>query len=420
MGRSLAGLLLLAAAAGAQEVRLQVTRGQRAERFVRQVHAATGQAILYPAAELADLETAAALDVSLPRRNVPDLLVFVLATCRLRVRQFDGVPPLAVVLPSNSLVTEFKLTGLEATVDFNRPPATWRASSDLADALTAASVRELLGLLGGPDAGRRGAAATLLGYAGPRSPEVVRALGEALEDERVAPRAVAALARCGFFARSAIPALKKALQRLGAGHADAVQSAIREIEAALHPALLEPRRARETAPPRFRVRLVTTRGDLLLEVTRAWSPRGADRFFNLVRIGFYDGAAFHRVVEGFVAQFGKHPDPRVNQAWYPATIKGERPRQPNARGYLTFAKGDDFDSRGTQVFINLDDNPHLDPPEKGFAPFGRVLQGMEVAKKLYSGYGDRPQEGRIHYEGSRYLEREFPALDYIRRAAIVR
>jgi len=406
-----------------EEVSIKVAKGVGAADLVQSTHRATGLPILYPQDALAKTTVPARIDISLPRANAFDFLEFALATCRLEARRYPsgsaGIRPLAVVLAESSLVTDFRLTGLDLPLAFDRGPATWRTEADLENSLSKASVRGLLDRLSSGPPAERAEAARLLGYVGPRSADVTLALTGALQHEEAAPCAAWALTRCGHLARPAIPALKQAIQRWGARHADAFQHAVKQIERSLHPALLDPALARETAPERFKVRLETSRGPIEIEVKRAWSPRGADRFYNLVKIGFYDGAAFYRVVKGFVAQFGKHPDPRVNRAWNKATIQGEPSQQPNLFGYVTFAKTNDPDSRGTEVFINLKDNAHLDQAQSGFAPIGQVVDGMKVAEKLYGGYGDRPQPGRIHYDGDKYLRSNFPELDYIRRAVIV-
>ena len=421
--RSLLPLLLLCGLLAGQEIRIKLEKGITAQELVRAIHRAAGHPILYPPEELAGKALPGTLDVSVPRANAPDFLVFALSTCGLKVHHYpSGSPhvlPLEVVLPSSSLVTDLRLTGLDMALVFDRGPASWRADADLAGSLGASTVRDLTKLLASGEPAARAPAARLLGYFGPRSPEVVGALTAALREEDCVSAAAWALARCGHAAKPAVPDLKKAIQRWGTRHADAIQRAIRELERSLHPSLLDPSRARETAPERFVLRLETTRGEIDIEVTREWSPLGADRFYNLVRIGFFDGAAFYRVIKGFVAQFGKHGDPRVNRAWYKATILDEQPKKPNDYGYVTFAKAKDPHSRSTEVFINLKDNVHLDQPQGGFAPFGRVVKGMKVAEKLYSGYGERPQAGRIHYDGDAYLRGNFPELDYIKRTVLV-
>ena len=189
-------------------------------------------------------------------------------------------------------------------------------------------------------------------------------------------------------------------------------------------ALLDPSMAAEKAPDQFRVKLTTTKGEITIEVTREWSPNGADRFYNLVRIGYFTDVAFFRVVDRFMAQFGIHGDPRVNVRWREAGILDDEVRQSNQRGYLTFAKSGRPNSRTTQLFINLVDNPDLDAG--GFSPIGRVVAGMEVVDSLYHGYGDGPPEGlgpnqmRIQAQGNDYLRRAFPELDYVKRAEIAR
>lgn len=187
-----------------------------------------------------------------------------------------------------------------------------------------------------------------------------------------------------------------------------------------HP-LRQPHLHQGTAPDTFRVRLETTRGDVVIGVRREWSPRGADRFYNLVRAGFYDGVPVHRVVEGFIADFGIHPDPWVNAAWRQATLQDDPVRSSNLRGRVTFSKGGP-DSRTTQVFVNTDDNPELD--EQGFAPFGEVVEGMEVVDGFFSGYGDGPPRGDGVYQamaiarGEEYFA-EFPELDRIESARVL-
>jgi peptidyl-prolyl cis-trans isomerase A (cyclophilin A) len=188
------------------------------------------------------------------------------------------------------------------------------------------------------------------------------------------------------------------------------------------PPLLDPMQATETAPERFRVRFETTEGPFVVEVRRKWAPRGADRFYNLVKLGYYDGATFFRVLEDFMAQFGIHGDPEVSAAWRRATIPDDPVAQSNKRGMITFATSGP-DTRTTQLFINYKDNTNLD--RMGFAPFGRVVEGLPVVDKLYSGYGEGaprghgPDQGRAQAEGNEYFRRDFPKLDHIKTARIV-
>lgn len=176
-----------------------------------------------------------------------------------------------------------------------------------------------------------------------------------------------------------------------------------------------------TAPAEFRVRVETSRGPFTVLVVRAWAPRGADRFYNLVRHGFYDEARFFRVIPGFVAQFGIHADPSVSTAWREAAIPDDPPRQSNLRGTVVFATAGP-NTRTTQVFINFRDNPRLD--RMGFAPFGKVIQGMEIVDALYSGYGEGPPQGigprqdLLQKEGNAYLKKEFPELDFVKTARL--
>lgn len=186
--------------------------------------------------------------------------------------------------------------------------------------------------------------------------------------------------------------------------------------------LVQPRRANETAPATYRALFETTEGELTVQVHRDWAPRAADRFYNLLRVGYYDSVYVHRVVPGRVAQFGIHPDPRINYVWQQAVIQDEPVVESNERGTMSFAKSGP-NSRTSQVFINLRDNPGLD--DQGFSPFGEVVEGMTVVDSLYSGYGDGPPRGEGPYpaqgaaEGNAYFEREFPELDQILEARIV-
>lgn len=186
--------------------------------------------------------------------------------------------------------------------------------------------------------------------------------------------------------------------------------------------LLNPASLKSQAPAVFDAKFTTSKGDFVIEVTRAWSPHGADRFYNLVKSHFYDGAAFFRVVQGFVVQFGLSPRPDVSRAWASANIPDDTVSQSNAKGTVTFATAGP-NTRTTQVFINLGDNSSLD--SMGFSPFGKVISGMDVVDKLYAEYGDGPpsgngpDQGRIQNEGKPYLEKSFPQLDVIKTAVVV-
>lgn len=181
-------------------------------------------------------------------------------------------------------------------------------------------------------------------------------------------------------------------------------------------ALKNPGALKERAPNKYTARFDTTAGVFVVEVTSDWSPYGADRFYNLVKNGFFDGCRFFRVVPGFMVQFGINGDPGIQKNWEHATILDEKVKAPNARGYITFAKSGAPNSRTTQVFINYKENSFLN--SQGFSPFGKVVSGMEVVDKIYSQYGEKPNQGSIQAEGNAYLNKEFPKLDYIKKATI--
>ena len=169
------------------------------------------------------------------------------------------------------------------------------------------------------------------------------------------------------------------------------------------------------APDTFNAHFETSAGAFTVQVTRAWAPVGADRFYNLVKNGFFDGTRFFRVVPGFVVQFGLSGDPAVSARWHTASIPDDPVAQHNTRGTITFATAGP-NTRTTQLFINFGDNVNLDG--QGFAPFGRVVDGMGVVDKIYSGYGERPDQGLIESQGNTYLASQFPRLDSIAKATI--
>ncbi len=185
--------------------------------------------------------------------------------------------------------------------------------------------------------------------------------------------------------------------------------------------LANPAALKEQAPAVYRVKFDTSRGPFVLEVHRDWAPLGADRFYNLVKNGFYDNARFFRVISGFMVQFGINGDPKISAQWRTARINDDPVRQSNKRGLITFATAGP-NTRTTQVFINFGDNAALDA--QGFAPFGQVVSGMNVVDSLYSGYGEGaprgngPDQSRVQGEGNAYLTKEFPKLDYIKTATI--
>lgn len=177
-----------------------------------------------------------------------------------------------------------------------------------------------------------------------------------------------------------------------------------------------PAEAAPPAPDSFRVAFETTRGTFVVEALRKWSPRGVDRFHELVNAGYFRDIGFFRVVPGFVAQFGMHGDPAVNREWDDRPIADDPVVQSNARGTIVFATSGP-NTRRNQFFINYADNARLDA--MGFSPFGRVVEGMSVVDSIYAEYRDTPDQARIASEGNVYLKRAFPRLDYIKSARIV-
>ena len=188
---------------------------------------------------------------------------------------------------------------------------------------------------------------------------------------------------------------------------------------AAKPSLLNPASLKAKAPELFKVAFTTTRGDFVVEVHRPWAPLGVDRFYNLVKNGFFTNAAFFRVVvtpRPFIVQFGLNASPAVNKAWEHANIKDDPVMGSNTRGTLVFATAGP-NTRTTQLFINLNNNAPLDA--SGFAPFGTVTDGMDVVDKIYPGYAERPDQQRITEEGDAYLVKNFPMIDKIKAAKIL-
>jgi cyclophilin family peptidyl-prolyl cis-trans isomerase len=178
----------------------------------------------------------------------------------------------------------------------------------------------------------------------------------------------------------------------------------------------------QTAPAVFRVRFETSKGEFVIEAHHTWAPLGVDRFYNLVRAGYFDDSRFFRVREGYIVQFGIAGDPNVAAIWRNQAIKDDPPTQSNIRGTVAYAMTGP-DTRTTQLYINLGDNLRLD--SQGFVPIGRVTSGMEVVDRLYSGYGETAgggmrggNQGKIFEGGNAYLDSAFPRLDKLMRARI--
>jgi peptidyl-prolyl cis-trans isomerase A (cyclophilin A) len=187
--------------------------------------------------------------------------------------------------------------------------------------------------------------------------------------------------------------------------------------------LSNPAALTEQAPATYKAKFATSKGTFVLEVSRAWAPRGADRFYNLVKNGFYDNVRFFRVISGFMVQFGINGSPTISAKWRDANIKDDAVRQSNQRGTISFATAGP-NTRTTQVFINFADNSRLDGI--GFAPFGKVVSGMKVVDALYAGYGEGapngngPDQRLLVARGNAYLNKDFPRMDYVKKATIER
>jgi len=189
----------------------------------------------------------------------------------------------------------------------------------------------------------------------------------------------------------------------------------------LHPS--DPEWTQES-PPVWHARFETSKGDFVVEVQRGLAPIGVDRFYNLIRLGYYDDTRFHRVSPGYIVQFGLHGDPAVNAAWLHQQLPDDPAVGSNVRGALAFAEAPDSETRNTQIYINLGDNIRNDA--EPFALFGRVTEGMDVLDRIYSGYGEESgsgvrqgRQGPIVEGGNEYLDREFPLLDRLVRATII-
>ena len=213
-----------------------------------------------------------------------------------------------------------------------------------------------------------------------------------------------------------VMAFGSALAIVAATVAVGAQADLQKIAGLRNPAALN-----EKAPDKYTAVFDTSKGSFTITVTRAWAPLGADRFYNLVKSGFYDDVRFFRVLNGFMAQVGIHGNPTIAKAWVNARIQDDPVKQSNRRGFVSFATGGP-NTRTTQIFINYGDNGNLD--KMGFSPFGEVTDGMKVVDSLYNGYGEGapsgkgPDQVRLQSEGNAYLGKDFPRLDFIKSATI--
>jgi peptidyl-prolyl cis-trans isomerase A (cyclophilin A) len=210
----------------------------------------------------------------------------------------------------------------------------------------------------------------------------------------------------------------RTLSVLGAILALSVSVAV--AQPAAKASLNNPAAFKEQAPAVFKASFDTSAGTFVVEVRRDWSPNGADRFYNLVKSGYFDGVKFFRVIPGFMVQFGMHGDPAVQAAWTNSKIADDPVKESNKRGYLTFAKPNAPNARSNQIFINFADNAGLD--SQGFSPFGKVISGMDVVDKINAKYGATPgnDQGNIASGGNAYLDKTYPGLTSIKTATIVK
>ena len=248
--------------------------------------------------------------------------------------------------------------------------------------------------------------------------ELIQQLRSDIADERDA--AAIQLRKIG---KPAIDELKKAAADSDVDLSSRAKAILEGIAIDLNP-LLHPQKTgmNQKAPPEFKVSFRTSQGEFVVKVTREWAPRGADRFYNLVKNGFYDDCRFFRVIAGFMAQFGINGDPAVSALWKGEKIEDDPGKESNTRGRISFATAG-LNSRTTQLFINFGDNSRLD--RMGFTPFGEVLEGMDVVDKINSEYGEGgprgngPNQARIQSEGNKYLKQDYDRLDYVKSAKIV-
>lgn len=231
------------------------------------------------------------------------------------------------------------------------------------------------------------------------------------------------LAIVGSLAFAQAPAAKTGTAKTGAATTGAAKKT-GTAPASSSARLANPALWTKQAPEEYKTKLATTKGDIVIDVHRDWAPRGADRFYNLVRSGYLNNAAFYRVAPGFIVQFGAAADPKVGAVWEKSTIKDDPVKHSNKPYTITFAATGQPHSRTTELFINLRDNAGLDP--QGFAAFGEVVEGKEVVDQIYSGYGEMAEQGGkgpsqqlLKMQGKAYLDKNFPKLDSIKTATII-
>ncbi len=304
--------------------------------------------------------------------------------------------------------------------------ATLNLATKIAAAIAIAALCVACGKKEGKSAAKVDEAKAKAGEAAKKAGEAAQAAGEAAKAAGEA--AGAAAKEAAVAAEAAAKQAKAKAEGVAATVKEGAEAAAAVAKADASNALMDPSKATERAPDTYKVKFDTTKGAFEVEVTRAWAPIGADRFYNLVKAGFFKDIAIFRAIQGFMFQFGIHGDPKVMAAWRPAQIKDDpvdSAKASNKRGYLTFAMGGP-NTRTTQMFINFSDNTNLDG--MGFPPIGKVVgNGMtEVCDKINTEYGEGqprgkgPLQGMLQQRGNEYLKKEFPNLDYIKTVTLVK
>ena len=206
--------------------------------------------------------------------------------------------------------------------------------------------------------------------------------------------------------------------------ASAAQGSGVKQAATVSPALMDPASANKEAPPKFQAKFTTTKGEFVVEVTRAWAPNGADRFYNMCQSGYFTDIAIFRSIKGFMFQFGIHGDPAVSAKWMESNIEDDKSNGiSNTPGTLSFAQTARPNSRSVQMFVNTGNNTFLDKARGGgapFVPFGKIVSGMSVIPKIHVTGENKPDvQGKFKQGGNEYIKTKYPNVDFIRSVSVV-